>query len=124
VDSLLVANQIGGSYEAKEASMKQYLVKAQELINSFDNCVVIHVPRSKNKKADALSKLASVTFSHLAKDIRVEVLEAPSISEVEVRAITEENRESWMTPIIQYLSAGVLPGNKGSNKGQDKIFAV
>jgi ribonuclease HI len=45
VDSLLVANQVSGPYEAKEASMKQYLVKAQELIKSFDNCVVIHVPQ-------------------------------------------------------------------------------
>jgi ribonuclease HI len=85
VDSLLVANQIGGSYEAKEPSMKQYLAKAQELIKGFDDCVIVHVPRSKNKKVDALSKLASVTFSHLAKEIRVEVLKAPSISEVEVR---------------------------------------
>jgi hypothetical protein len=100
VDSLLVANQVGGSYEAKEVSMKQYLVNAQELIKSFDSCVVIHVPRSKNKKSDALSKLASVTFSHLAKEIRVRVLEVPSISEVEVRTITEESQESWMTPII------------------------
>jgi ribonuclease HI len=90
VNSLLVANQVNGTYEAKETTMKQYLEKAQSMIQKFEECIMTHVPRSKNKKADALSKLASVTFSHLAKEIRVEVLKEPSISEIEVRSIEAE----------------------------------
>ena len=35
VDSKLVANQINGSYEAKEESMIQYLAKAQALTQGF-----------------------------------------------------------------------------------------
>jgi hypothetical protein len=62
--------------------MKQYLMKTQDIIQKFDECILVHVSRSKNKKADALSKLSSITFSHLEKEIRVEVLERPSILKV------------------------------------------
>ncbi|KAI3797126.1 hypothetical protein L1987_32378 [Smallanthus sonchifolius] len=112
VDSMLVANQINGSYDAKEESMKRYLKKAQAIIKLFDECKVIHIPRSKNKKADALSKLASVTFTHLAKEVRVEVLESPSIADAEINTITGEENPTWMTPIIQFLTNGTLPEDR------------
>ena len=35
---------------------------------------VVRVPRSENQKADALSKLASFTYSHLITRVLVEVL--------------------------------------------------
>ncbi|GKF03317.1 reverse transcriptase domain-containing protein, partial [Tanacetum coccineum] len=59
VDSCLVANQINGSYVAKEQSMIQYLEKAKALISSFKKFSIEQVPRSENKKADALSKITS-----------------------------------------------------------------
>ncbi|KAI3682300.1 hypothetical protein L1987_82190 [Smallanthus sonchifolius] len=112
VDSMLVANQINGSYDAKEESMKRYLEKAQAIIKLFDECKVIHITRSKNKKADALSKLASVTFTHLAKEVRVEVLESPSIVDTEISTITGAENPTWMTPIIQFLTNGTLPDDR------------
>ncbi|GJV22498.1 reverse transcriptase domain-containing protein [Tanacetum coccineum] len=39
-----------------------------------DLLAVDHVRRNQNKKADALSKLASMTFKHLIKEVLVEVL--------------------------------------------------
>nr|GFA92679.1 reverse transcriptase domain-containing protein [Tanacetum cinerariifolium] len=55
VDSRLVANHVLGEY----------------------------VPRSENKKADALSKIASTSFAHLSKQVLVEILKNKSISEME-----------------------------------------
>ncbi|GKE64333.1 reverse transcriptase domain-containing protein, partial [Tanacetum coccineum] len=59
VDSKLVANQVLGTYVAKEENMVKYLEKAKSLISGFANFSISQVPRSKNKKADALSKIAS-----------------------------------------------------------------
>ncbi|GJW52479.1 reverse transcriptase domain-containing protein, partial [Tanacetum coccineum] len=58
VDSNSVANQVLGIYVAKEENMVKYLEKAKSLISGFANFSISQVPRSKNKKADALSKIA------------------------------------------------------------------
>ncbi|XP_076932896.1 uncharacterized protein LOC143598607 [Bidens hawaiensis] len=73
--------------------------------------MVKHINRSENKQADALSKIASVGFEHLAKDDRIEVLIIPSIMNKEV-LVCSEAEKNWMTPIINYLSRGILPENK------------
>ncbi|GJX35506.1 reverse transcriptase domain-containing protein [Tanacetum coccineum] len=74
VDSHLVANQVNGSYVAKEQSMIQYLEKTKALISEFKKFSIEQVPRSENKKADALSKIASTSFAHLTKQVLVEYL--------------------------------------------------
>ncbi|XP_071714723.1 uncharacterized protein [Rutidosis leptorrhynchoides] len=84
VDSQLVANQIMGTFEVRQPTIQLFLTKAKELIESFKRFDIEHVRRSQNKKADALSKLASLTFEHLAKEVLVEVLEKKSILEEEV----------------------------------------
>ncbi|KAJ0501895.1 putative ribonuclease H [Helianthus annuus] len=66
-DSLLVSSQVNDSYIAKEPNMKRYKEKSKELMNIFQTCTIKQIPRSQNKKADALSKLASLTFAHLTK---------------------------------------------------------
>ncbi|GJR60641.1 reverse transcriptase domain-containing protein [Tanacetum coccineum] len=67
VDSKLVANQVLGAYVAKEENMIKYLEKVKSLVIGFANFSISQVPRSKNKKADALSKIASTSFAHLSK---------------------------------------------------------
>nr|GEU94127.1 zinc finger, RING/FYVE/PHD-type [Tanacetum cinerariifolium] len=59
MDSRLVANQVNEYYVAKESGMIQYLEKVNALTDD------VQVPRSENKKADALSKIASTSFAHL-----------------------------------------------------------
>ncbi|GJT63862.1 hypothetical protein Tco_1015342 [Tanacetum coccineum] len=54
------------------------------------------VPRSENKKADALSKIASTSFAHLSKQVLVEELKEKSITTVEVLAVVEEEGDTWM----------------------------
>ncbi|GKD07470.1 reverse transcriptase domain-containing protein, partial [Tanacetum coccineum] len=70
------------------------------------------VPRSKNKKEDALSKIASTSFAHLSKQVLVEVLKEKSIQEGEVATVVEEEGLTWMTPIMEYLKDGTLPGDR------------
>ncbi|GKD04482.1 reverse transcriptase domain-containing protein, partial [Tanacetum coccineum] len=104
VDSRLVANQVNGTYVAKETDMIRYLEKVITLTNSFKAFSIRQVPRSKNKKADALSKIASTSFEHLSKQVLVEELKENSISEVEILVVVEEERDTWMTPIFKYLA--------------------
>nr|GEV94759.1 reverse transcriptase domain-containing protein [Tanacetum cinerariifolium] len=90
IDSKLVANQVLGTYVAKEDNMIKYLEIANGLVSGFKTFSISQVPRSKNKKADALSKVASTSFAHLSKQVLVEVLETKSITGKEVTAVIEE----------------------------------
>ncbi|GJU39286.1 reverse transcriptase domain-containing protein [Tanacetum coccineum] len=101
VDSSLVANQVNGSYVAKESGMVQYLEKVKKLASNFKEFSIKQVPRSENKKADALSKIASTSFAHLSKQVLVEELKEKSIHEKKVLAIVEEEGKTWMTPIYE-----------------------
>ncbi|XP_021975373.1 uncharacterized protein LOC110870505 [Helianthus annuus] len=107
IDSLLVAGQINGLYDAKGEAMSLYLEQA---IAKFHTFKVIHTNRSENKHADALSKLAATSFKHLAKEVRIEVLSNPSVP-LHVNMVEIWN-PSWMSPIIMFLQHGTLPEGK------------
>ncbi|GKB26516.1 reverse transcriptase domain-containing protein [Tanacetum coccineum] len=109
VDSRLVANQVKGTYVAKENDMIRYLEKVKTLTGSFKVFSIKQVPRSENKKADALSKIASTSFAHLSKQVLVEELKEKSINTAEVLAVVEEEGDTWMTSIFKYLLDGTLP---------------
>ncbi|GKD59418.1 reverse transcriptase domain-containing protein [Tanacetum coccineum] len=109
VDSQLMANQVKGLFEARQHMIKQYLEKTNKLLRSFNSYTMKHIRRDQNKKADALSKLASMTFSRLAKEVLVEVLSEKSIVQREVAGIIKEEGENWMLPIREYLLFGLLP---------------
>ncbi|GJW23129.1 reverse transcriptase domain-containing protein, partial [Tanacetum coccineum] len=102
VDSKLVANQVIGAYVAKEENMIKYLEKVKILVSGFTNFFISQIPRSKNKKADALSKIASTSFAHLSKQALVKILKEKSIQEKEVKTVVEEDELTWMTLIIKY----------------------
>ncbi|GJZ67870.1 reverse transcriptase domain-containing protein [Tanacetum coccineum] len=76
--------QIKGTFAAKQASIKDYLQKIKTALRGFEDYTVEHVRRNRDKKADALSKLASITFEHLTKEVLVEVLTKRLIKEKEV----------------------------------------
>nr|GEZ37134.1 reverse transcriptase domain-containing protein [Tanacetum cinerariifolium] len=90
VDSKLVDNQVNGVYIAKEPSMIKYLDKVNNQANAFKELSIKQVPKGENKKADALSKMASTRFTHLSKQLLVEELKEKSIDEKEVLTIVEE----------------------------------
>ncbi|GJU94107.1 reverse transcriptase domain-containing protein [Tanacetum coccineum] len=109
MDSRLVANQVNGTYVAKEVDMIRYLEKVKTLTGSFKAFSIKQIPRSENKKADALSKIASTSFAHLSKQVLVEELKEKFISEVEILAVVEEEGDTWMNPLFKYLARGTLP---------------
>ncbi|GKE44327.1 reverse transcriptase domain-containing protein, partial [Tanacetum coccineum] len=104
VDSKLVANQVNGTYVAKETHMIKYLEKVKALTSTFRAFSIKQVPRSKNKKADS--------FAHLSKQVLVEELKEKSVNEREVLAMVEEEGDTWMTLIHEYLTDETLPAER------------
>ncbi|GJY08323.1 reverse transcriptase domain-containing protein [Tanacetum coccineum] len=83
-----------GIYAAKQPAIKEYLQKTKETLRRFRSYTIDHVRRNQNKKADALSKLALMTFEHLTKEVLVEVLMKTSIEEKEVLRVETKEEES------------------------------
>nr|XP_043615952.1 uncharacterized protein LOC122587853 [Erigeron canadensis] len=109
VDSQLVANQINGTFKANQASMQLYLEETKKLIEEFESFHIEQVRRNQNKKADALSKLVSLTFAHLTKEVLVEVLKEKSITKGNEVSQVEEEEDCWMTSIYNFIKNETLP---------------
>nr|XP_027102809.1 uncharacterized protein LOC113724064 [Coffea arabica] len=109
-DSQLVVRQVLGEYEAKDETMQRYLSKVHQLTAYFKSFEIQRIPRSQNKRADALFRLASTSFSDLNKTVLVEVLSEPGyVKEV---ACPVHSEDTWMTPFILFLSQGTLPEDR------------
>ncbi|GJX03138.1 reverse transcriptase domain-containing protein [Tanacetum coccineum] len=52
-----------------------------------------------------------MSFAHLSKQVLVEELKEKTITEVEILALVEEEGDTWMTPIFEYLTEETLPAN-------------
>nr|GEU30247.1 reverse transcriptase domain-containing protein [Tanacetum cinerariifolium] len=103
IDLQLLVNQIKGTYVAKQPTIREYLHKTKEALKGFDSYTIEHIQRNQNLKADALRKLASMTFEHLTKEVLVEVLSKRSIEEKKILQVKTKKGESWMTPIHEHL---------------------
>jgi ribonuclease HI len=57
-DSLLVVNQILGTYKIKNMTLQRYAEQVKNLIRTFDHFAVQYIPREKNRIADKLAKEA------------------------------------------------------------------
>jgi len=57
-DSLLVINQMKGTYKCKSPNLFELYEKAKELESHFDKIEYRHVLRNSNKRADELSNIA------------------------------------------------------------------
>ncbi|GKA99083.1 reverse transcriptase domain-containing protein [Tanacetum coccineum] len=95
---------------AEQMGVKNLQENVRTLTSSFKVFSIRQVPRSE-KKADALSKIASTSFAYLSKQVLVEELKEKSISEVEILAVIEEEGDTWMTPIFEYLTEETLPAD-------------
>ncbi|KAK0582887.1 hypothetical protein LWI29_030790 [Acer saccharum] len=110
-DSQVVVNQVLDEYQARDESMITYLELAKELLERFKEYRIAHVPREENEQADALAKLASATINIWPKSISMIRLLQPSIvKSKEVGAVFGE-RNSWITPIKEYIVNDVLPSD-------------
>ncbi|XP_057950823.1 uncharacterized protein LOC131145624 [Malania oleifera] len=68
------------------------------------------VPRAKNKKADALAKLASATNSEWKDAIYLKRIGKPSYEEDRINSVESEiNNDDWRASLFLYLQDGSLP---------------
>ncbi|KAK0580388.1 hypothetical protein LWI29_001267 [Acer saccharum] len=110
-DSQVVVNQVLDEYQVRDESMIAYLELAKELLERFKEYRIVQVPREENEQADALAKLAFATINIWPKTISMIRLLQPSIVKLkEVGAVFGE-RDSWITPIKEYLVNDVLPND-------------
>ncbi|XP_059669203.1 uncharacterized protein LOC132314344 [Cornus florida] len=112
-DSQLVAGQVQAEYEAQDEKMKSYLQKVKELKNHFQRFSIHQIPREENGKANALARLTTALEPEINKNIPLEYLDEPSISqerqiEVQQAILSVE----WADLIIRYIKDGVLPTDR------------
>ncbi|GJY21092.1 reverse transcriptase domain-containing protein [Tanacetum coccineum] len=100
---------LAGLRIAQEKEITKVAIFLDSQLLGFEDYTVEHVRRNQNKKADARSKLPSMTFEHLTKEVLVEVLRKRSIEEKEVLKVDTQERKNWMDPIHEYLLSGLLP---------------
>ncbi len=55
-DSELVVKQINGVYQVRNSRMKELYHQVTNELNTLTHWTISHIPREKNKRADALSK--------------------------------------------------------------------
>nr|GEU59868.1 hypothetical protein [Tanacetum cinerariifolium] len=108
---LMVANPEGKeyTYALRQLTIKQYLEKMMDQLSGFPSYSIKHIKREQNKKANALNKLASMTFYKLMKEVLVEVIQNKSITEKGFANIVKKEGDNWMTPIQEYMRLGALP---------------
>ncbi|XP_074347124.1 uncharacterized protein LOC141685949 [Apium graveolens] len=111
-DSELVVNQVNEGFQARGPRTELYMRCAQHLLNFFLSTRLESVPREENSNADALAKMGSQMDSVQLGQIPLGIQEIPSIPEVEVFQMQEVPRESWMTPIHNYIQTGAVPEDK------------
>jgi ribonuclease HI len=55
-DSLLVANQVIGTYKINNDILRQYVVRVKLIISNFNHFAIQYIPREQNRIADKLAK--------------------------------------------------------------------
>ncbi|KAK8923593.1 hypothetical protein KSP39_PZI019849 [Platanthera zijinensis] len=100
-DSMVVASQINGEFEAREPTLQRYLAKVKGIIGGFQTFSIQHVPREENEQVDHLAKRG------LRVGGTITDLFHPSLKEEELMEI--DRRSTWMDPFTTYLSTGEYP---------------
>lgn len=107
-DSQVVVHQVRGDYTIHSEKLVEYAKVAQRIKAKFTSFAIEKVPRSANKQADLLSKIASGEVANV-RDIHVEVLLHASIHDGDVICATNAESKSWLDDIKDFIEQGVLP---------------
>ena len=84
------------------------------MLGSFSLYTISQILRSQNAQVDAFARLALMKDIDQLRVIPVENLDSPSIQTIKEPQIVNcaTTKNSWMTPIVQYLKDGVLLEDK------------
>ncbi|KAL4028108.1 hypothetical protein IC575_011301 [Cucumis melo] len=109
-DSKLIINQLSLQYDVKHEDLKPYFTYARQLMERFDSVMLENVPRTENKRADALANLATALMmsDNVALNIPLcqQLIMPPLLPECQEANVTTShliNEEDWHQPIIEYL---------------------
>ena len=110
-DSQLVVNQVQGDYLAKDLRMQAYLDEVNAISTKMKDFKIRQIHREENKKANALTTLASAFDFILDRSVLLEFLLNPSIDLA--KSICQATSDpTWMDDIIAYLKDGKLPPDR------------
>ena len=97
-----MVNQVQWDYLAKDLRMVDYLDEVKAISTKIKDFKIRQIPREENKKANALTNLAS-TFDFISdKSVPLEFLQNLSI-EITKFVCQIEAGPTWMDDIIAYL---------------------
>lgn len=102
-DSQFVANQIQGSYEVNEQSLKDYREASLRAIGDVSSVRINLVKRKYIEEADILAKLGAAKNSPQGEWIQVSNLNYSSIQEGKMNLEIIESKEDWRKEIITFI---------------------
>ncbi|XP_060190505.1 uncharacterized protein LOC132619694 [Lycium barbarum] len=106
--SLLVVNQVNGTFEVKVDRMQRYLEKLQVVLRRFKEWTSKHVPRDQNNEADALGNLGSSVESDGFNSGVVVQLMRSFIETGHAEKNSTNLTWDWRNKYIDYLQIGKL----------------
>lgn len=93
--------------------MKKYLTKVTEFMSHFKAVSFKHIPRSQNKQADRLARLASDDKYFMKNQLPISCPIRPSIKgEPNILICMNWLKYDWRSLITQFLKMGNLPFNR------------
>jgi hypothetical protein len=116
-DSDLVAQQVAGTYKARNEVMAAYRDEVDEMAKSFIGYDIKHVQQEDNMAAGTLSKLGSsrkavppgVFLEHLlVPSVKMVDPEKPELASSPVMVVLPSN-PPWVEPYLEYLMIKKLP---------------
>ncbi|KAA0058370.1 uncharacterized protein E5676_scaffold1359G00130 [Cucumis melo var. makuwa] len=130
-DSKLIINQISLQYDVKHEDLKPYFTYARQLMERFDSVMLEHVPRTENKRADALANFATalMTLDNVALNIPLcqQWIMPPLLAvcqEANVMTSHLIDEKDWRQPIIEYLEHGKLSKDSRHKTEEESIKAL
>ncbi|GFS29093.1 hypothetical protein Acr_00g0005320 [Actinidia rufa] len=103
--------QVYGDYLTKDLRIVAYLDKVKAMSMKIKKFKIRQILREENKKADALTNLASIFEFISNRSIPLELLPSPRIDIA--KAVSQTIIDlMWMDDIITYIKDGKLPSNK------------
>ncbi|XP_070017228.1 uncharacterized protein [Nicotiana sylvestris] len=109
-DSLLVVNQVNGSFEVRDDRMQRYLDKLQMILHRFKEWMLDRVPQERNSEADALANLgSSIEENDIFPGTVIQLSMSVEINSTSLTWV-------WRNKYIDYLKIGKLPADPKESK--------